>query len=679
MHLDAKPNFSDRASKLKSFPFLLAAFSLTIGSPVSAQSEQLDFGPQFKTVLAVARLNADCYGRQPCVVPSRPSQLLQQEIDGAGWIGIGGGEYVDGYQNGLARYLIEQKVRLQIDPNFSAADRGRAELALNTLGGYWDCLDRHIRLADESELATDAALDGLAEGASDNCSEHRVQAMTRIAPDAPDFAKFNPIRDGGLSNAGIAEVLHAIQRFAVAYNAGLRGYRHGHAIELIPLPAPIVAQLSPTASPLATPATPRAVEAFTLSNDDCVSVHADGDPWSECGFQSFAVSPDGTRVLTVSARGTTQLWNERGEEIRKVVWSDQPGGASGYPDGRTLIFGQYAIAVVHQNQTVVLDLASGEILAQNATDAMLIDELRPGTVNSALVGFMLWDWHGRRAAELSLPDGQLQEVENLDDLRRAGPGYWVSGRQAPFTLHRPDRTPTELSLERSCMPINERYCSWRDIPGQSVHVLSIETGEWSSFDLGRIFSGQESIEVVPAGDTLFAVICGRAIYYVPTIKPCSIRNLREGGELHQFQATRYRTAGFVSSSGLAEIRLTIQTGDEWRTITVTEDGNAYTLAEDEGAWLGSPDGNLLVSRGDDQSALTTPRGEELVQFPFSARSCGIGWPNWSTQCRIAANGRRWLVARRPPSDSQDNQLALTMYEVPSRLEVPATAPDQNPK
>lgn len=284
MHLRARPNFNDRASKLKSFPFLLAAFSLTIGSPVSAQSEQLDFGPQFKTVLAVARLNADCYGRQPCVVPSRPSQSLQQEIDGANWIGNGGDAYVEGYQDGLARYLIEQKVRPGIDPNFSAADRGRAELALNILGGYWDCLDRQIRLADESELATDAALDNLAEVASVSCSERRVEAMTRIAPDAPDFASFDSLRDGGLPDAGIAEVLHAIQRFSIAYNAGLRGYRHRHAIELIPLPAPIVTGSHADGMAVQSATIDHGPENLALPDAKDV-IRVDGDRWDTCTFE----------------------------------------------------------------------------------------------------------------------------------------------------------------------------------------------------------------------------------------------------------------------------------------------------------------------------------------------------------------------------------------------------------
>ncbi|MEP2987352.1 MAG: hypothetical protein ABJN65_12085 [Parasphingorhabdus sp.] len=443
------------------------------------------------------------------------------------------------------------------------------------------------------------------------------------------------------------------------FDRGLGVMKLGRSILLL-----LVGLFLPFGAAVQGSSSPQANELFTLSSADCVSVHADGEPWDECGFQSFAMSPNGSRVLTVSARGTIQLWNERGEELREVDWPDQPGGASGYPDARTLIFEQFAIAVVHQNQVVVLDLIDGDILAQTATDAMYIYELKPDAGLSVLVGFRLWDWRGRYAAELTLPDGQLREVEDLDNLRRTGPGYRISGKQAPFTLFRTAGDPVEIKLERSCMPINERFCSWRHIPSHTVHVLDIETGQWSDFDLGKTLTSQDSVEVIPAGESLFAVVCGRSISYFPSLKPCSVRNLRSGQAVHHFQASRYRTAGFVSSSGSSELRLTLQSGNDWNTITVSEDGTAYTLVANEAAWLGSPDGNLLVPQGAKKSVLTTVHGEELVHFPFPALTCGIGWPSWSTNCKIASDGSRWLVAKRPSSDSDDNAVSLTMYKVP---------------
>ena len=96
----------NRVSKLKFLTILLAAISMSVSSPASAQSEQLDFGPEFKTVLGIARLNADCSYRrltstadeqEPCVFPGNPQQELQQEIHGARWIGSGGNQYVQGY------------------------------------------------------------------------------------------------------------------------------------------------------------------------------------------------------------------------------------------------------------------------------------------------------------------------------------------------------------------------------------------------------------------------------------------------------------------------------------------------------------------------------------------------------------------------------------------------------
>ena len=165
--------------------------------------------------------------------------MMQQEIADAFSIGVRADEFVGGYRDGLTRYLIEQKVRPDVDRSFSAKQRQQAELALNILDAYWDCIGREIRLADDGELATDAALDRLVEVSSQRCSEYRHRAMMRIAPATPDFADFDPVRDGGLPNAGVAEVLHAIQDFAVAYETGLRGYRHKRMIKMILVPVPI--------------------------------------------------------------------------------------------------------------------------------------------------------------------------------------------------------------------------------------------------------------------------------------------------------------------------------------------------------------------------------------------------------------------------------------------------------
>lgn len=113
------------------------------------------------------------------------------------------------------------------------------------------------------------------------------------------------------------------------------------------------------------------------------------------------MSDNGSRILTVSAGGTVQLWNEQGEQIQKIEWADQAGGASGYPDAQTLILGSYGIAATHNNQIVVLNLTDGSVLAKKNTDAMFINRLIPFGKDRVFVGFSLWDWHGHRAAELT--------------------------------------------------------------------------------------------------------------------------------------------------------------------------------------------------------------------------------------------------------------------------------------
>jgi hypothetical protein len=404
------------------------------------------------------------------------------------------------------------------------------------------------------------------------------------------------------------------------------------------------------------PASARAL--LTIANEDCVSVDADGEPWLECGIQDFDMTDDASRILTVSAGGMVQLWDREGHELRRLAWPDQPGGASGYPDARAAIIGPYGVAVIHQNQIVVLDLASGKILAQRVSDAMLIDEIAQFG-GRALVGFRAWDWHGVYAAELLLPGGELKKLADLDDLRRKGPDYWIGGKAAPFTLHRAGPLP-DVMLERSCMPIDARFCMWRDIPGSQLHVLDIARAAWSSFDVGML-TGYDSVDVVPAGSALFAIICGRGRGPYPSPRPCTVRDLERKRDIYRFDATQVRAAGDVGPQGAPELRLLVSYGDRDDLRRVSRDGSAHTLDASGKAGLVAPGGVLVPAAEPDTSFLLDRNGRKMARLPFAPRTCGYVW---GRACRISSNGRRWLVSSMVPTDTTDDRHQLTLYALP---------------
>ncbi|GEM73590.1 hypothetical protein SAQ01S_33560 [Sphingomonas aquatilis NBRC 16722] len=161
------------------------------------------------------------------------------------------------------------------------------------------------------------------------------------------------------------------------------------------------------------------------------------------------MNEDGSRVLTVSSAGLVQLWDGNGRELRRIDWPDQPSGASGYPDGRAAIAGKFGVVVVHQNQVLVIDVTSGETLAQRVVDAMMVDDLRKVERDRVFAAIKARDWSGG-AREITLPGGELVEVPGLTDLMRLGPSYWMAGSRAPFTLHRIGGVPATRSSERSC-------------------------------------------------------------------------------------------------------------------------------------------------------------------------------------------------------------------------------------
>ena len=188
-------------------PIAWAVFALasTSASAAPEPAEKRDIGPSFEIVLGVARLDADCYGRTPCAVPTGPSKRLTDDLGRARWHIADGPAFVIGYREALTRYLIEQKVRPSIDTRFSTADLAKAEIALNTLGGYWGCLEREIRTADEAGLADAQKARQLSASATQACAGYRARAMDRVGYEGPDFGDFDPVRDGGTAGAGTAE------------------------------------------------------------------------------------------------------------------------------------------------------------------------------------------------------------------------------------------------------------------------------------------------------------------------------------------------------------------------------------------------------------------------------------------------------------------------------------------
>lgn len=161
-----------------------------------------------------------------------------------------------------------------------------------------------------------------------------------------------------------------------------------------------------------TDAAPAATPRATLSNGDCVSVDADGEPWSECGFQAWGMNAAGDRILTISTAGSVELWDESGTRLSSIDWQDEPGGASGYPNARVAIVGGLGVAVVHQNQVLVIDLATGAERVRRSLDLMLIDTLMPTADGRLLGAGKSRNWN-LVAGEISLADASFTPIARL--------------------------------------------------------------------------------------------------------------------------------------------------------------------------------------------------------------------------------------------------------------------------
>lgn len=432
--------------------------------------------------------------------------------------------------------------------------------------------------------------------------------------------------------------------------------------------ASFISMLAPAVAP-APPKTedepPAATALWTISSDNCVSVHADGEPWDECGFQAFDMNADGSRTLTVDTTGIVQLWDADGREIRRIDWPDQPSGASGHPDGRALIAGNLGIAVVHQNQLLVIDLRDGRTLAQRVVDMMMIEQLTLVGGDRVFASVKDRNWDGG-AREIILPTGEMRELPGLTDLMRVGSGYWMAGTKASFTLHRAGAAPAEIVSERSCMPLDADYCVWRDIPGSSVHLLDVKEGRWQSYDLGQTLGGSHSLDVVRAGGQFYGVICGPSAPNVSGMRQCSLTELATRRMIHSFEASSLRAVGAVDEQGRPEIRLALSLQPNRReSRRISVEGTMRVIDAAGRANLSAPGGGMVLAVGENVSVLVDATGREVARLPFDAQSCGWGWPSWTGGCRFSGDKRKWLVPSETVAENGSKEkLQLTLYAVP---------------
>ncbi|HEX9965475.1 MAG TPA: hypothetical protein VGB04_10890 [Allosphingosinicella sp.] len=420
-------------------------------------------------------------------------------------------------------------------------------------------------------------------------------------------------------------------------------------------------------APAAAQEPPLAKALWSISSGDCVSVHTDGEPWDECGFQDYAINHDGSRVLTVSATGVIQLWDGAGLEMRRIDWPDQPSGASGYPGGRVVISGDTGVVVTHQNQITVLDLGAAKILSQRvAEDMMLLDDLRFHG-DRLFAGGKDREWAlGMR--EIALPGGEVRPVPGTDGwtvLQGIGPAVWLTGSKAPFTLHRSGPPGAAKGGIWTCVPLEGRFCFRRETKGRHLHWVDIGKDDGGrSVDMGRLLTDFDSASFAVAAGHPLAVLCGRSPGY-DRPSDCRIFDLVSGKPIHDFKTQNLRVFGAADAQGRPEIRLALHPAfqrDEHKRVGL--DGRMRVVDAKGRSNLLAPGGGLILPLGETSSLFVDARGKAVARLPFASRSCGNGWPDWTGGCRFSGDGRRWLLPLRP-ADRTEKRGGLTLYELPA--------------
>lgn len=364
--------------------------------------------------------------------------------------------------------------------------------------------------------------------------------------------------------------------------------------------APVTAEPAeiPTLSPV-----------WTIASPDCTGVDADAEPWLECGFQAFDARADLTRFLTVSANDRVQLWDGDGREVAAIAWRDEAGGASGFPTGKALISPSAAVAVVHQNQLLVLNPDTGAERLRKALPFRSVDLLQLVGANFALIEFKDSNLYTHYGA-LDLTTGEL--VREFDGLITAKTS-WAAGvavRKGKVVLLRNDDAMTEVSLERSCVPVGANgLCAALSPDGRKAEILDTSSGLTKSAAISRRGTRVALAEWAAVDDQLFALLCEEPRSADANPRQCRIMAVDEGRTIFEFSA---KQASFVKPIGHIVtdshgLRVAVSTETkpfraETRVLQVSTDGEAkevfrtptyYFLAGSDGGFqvLENPERN----------------------------------------------------------------------------------------
>lgn len=393
--------------------------------------------------------------------------------------------------------------------------------------------------------------------------------------------------------------------------------------------------------------------AIDLQSPDCVSVDADGEPWDECGFQTFAVSERLGRIAAVTVRGRLRLWDLAGREIAAVEWPDEPGGASGFPDARVAFVGDVVVVALHQNQLLVLDAATGAERHRKVLAAMKVDNINDlGGWIALAYKDRRWNVHG------GVYDPAQGKLDDSLSAWRPAPSAWAAGLSVPPARGRTAQVHAAggpVNVPRVCsLSPRLSICVSQAFGGRHLHLVDGLQGTERAYDVGRKLTGSVRVEWVSVGGRPYASICESRGAARP--RRCTLRDLEAGVDLLSYTAESTYLLPSVDESNRAGVlvvhtdqsgtpfsrmpRLFVPVGPR-RGAPVAATWSDYRVRLSDLPHIDP----WFVASAREASTVFADDGVVLAELPFDAAGCRPADGSTASGCAFTSGGRRWFAQR----------------------------------